>query len=26
MTGQKPDRVPVVPFVLGYSSKITGIS
>lgn len=26
MTGQKPDRVPVVPFALGYSSKITGIS
>ncbi|MDG6244941.1 MAG: uroporphyrinogen decarboxylase family protein [Methanolobus sp.] len=26
MTGQKPDRVPVVPFVLGYASKVTGIS
>ncbi|TGC09362.1 uroporphyrinogen decarboxylase family protein [Methanolobus halotolerans] len=26
MSGQKPDRVPVVPFVEGYSAKITGIS
>ncbi|WP_319508687.1 uroporphyrinogen decarboxylase family protein [uncultured Methanolobus sp.] len=26
MSGQRPDRVPVIPFALGYSSKITGIS
>ncbi|MGM0770605.1 MAG: uroporphyrinogen decarboxylase family protein [Halobacteriota archaeon] len=26
MSGQKPDRIPVVPFALGYSSKITGVS
>lgn len=26
MAGSKPDRVPVVPFVSGYSAKITGIS
>ncbi len=26
MTGQKPDRVPVVPFALGYCANITGIS
>ncbi|ADE36182.1 uroporphyrinogen decarboxylase family protein [Methanohalophilus mahii] len=26
MSGQKPDRIPVVPFILGYASKITGIS
>lgn len=26
MMGGKPDRVPVVPFVLGYAAQITGIS
>lgn len=26
ISGEKPDRVPVVPFVQGYCSKITGIS
>lgn len=26
MMGQKPDRVPVIPFILGYAAKITGIS
>lgn len=26
MTGTKPDRVPVVPFVLGYAAQITGVS
>jgi uroporphyrinogen decarboxylase len=26
MMGQKPDRVPVVPFVCAYAAKITGIS
>lgn len=26
MSGQKPDRIPVVPFVEGYAAKITGIS
>ena len=26
MSGQKPDRVPVIPFASGYSKKITGIS
>lgn len=26
MMGEKPDRVPVVPFVEGYSAQITGIS
>lgn len=26
MMGEKPDRVPVVPFVLGYAAQITGIS
>ncbi|MDL2261155.1 uroporphyrinogen decarboxylase family protein [Methanimicrococcus sp. OttesenSCG-928-J09] len=26
VSGQKPDRVPVVPFISGYSTKITGIS
>ncbi len=26
LTGQKPDRVPVIPFVLGYAARITGIS
>ncbi|ADI74150.1 Uroporphyrinogen decarboxylase (URO-D) [Methanohalobium evestigatum Z-7303] len=26
MSGQKPDRVPVVPFIEGYATNITGIS
>ncbi|RSD34677.1 MAG: uroporphyrinogen-III decarboxylase [Methanohalophilus sp.] len=26
MAGEKPDRVPVNPFALGYTSKITGVS
>lgn len=25
ISGQKPDRVPVIPFVSGYSIQITGI-
>ncbi len=25
MMGQKPDRIPVVPFVMGYAANITGI-
>ncbi|WP_440945689.1 uroporphyrinogen decarboxylase family protein [Methanosarcina sp. T3] len=26
ISGQKPDRVPVIPFIEGYASQITGIS
>lgn len=26
MAGQKPDRIPVIPFIEGYSANITGIS
>ncbi|WP_292487444.1 hypothetical protein [Methanohalobium sp.] len=26
MSGQKLDRVPVVPFILGYAANMTGIS
>lgn len=26
MSGQKPDRIPVIPFVEGYAAKITGTS
>ncbi|RZN48294.1 methyltransferase [archaeon] len=26
MMGEKPDRIPVVPFILGYAAQITGVS
>ncbi|MBP1907942.1 uroporphyrinogen decarboxylase family protein [Methanolobus bombayensis] len=26
MSGKRPDRVPVIPFALGYSSQVTGVS
>ena len=26
MTGKRPDRIPVVPFIQGYAARIAGIS